>query len=54
MADDGGPLARLASLAREYGSALVAQEAQALAQRTAEGRFFVACVGQFKRGNRPC
>jgi predicted GTPase len=45
-----GPLARLGSLAREYGSSRVAREAQALAERTAGGRFFVACVGQFKRG----
>jgi len=50
MAYDGGALGRLASLASEYGATRVAREAQALAQRTAEGRFFVACVGQFKRG----
>ena len=49
-ASDGGPLARLALLARGFGSTLVAREAEALDRRTAEGRFFVACVGQFKRG----
>jgi GTP-binding protein EngB required for normal cell division len=50
MAYEGGALGRLASLASEYGATRVAQEARALTQRTAEGRFFVACVGQFKRG----
>src|SRR5712691_691951 len=50
MAHDAGPLGRLARLASEYGAASVAEDARALAQRTAEGRFFVACVGQFKRG----
>lgn len=43
-------LRRLADLARELGSERVQEEAMALAQRTAEGRFYVACVGQFKRG----
>jgi hypothetical protein len=40
-------LARLADEARVVG---VADEARQLAQRLAEGRFHVACVGQFKRG----
>jgi 50S ribosomal subunit-associated GTPase HflX len=43
-------LARLAELARELDSKRVAEEAAALAQRTGEGRFYVACIGQFKRG----
>jgi GTP-binding protein EngB required for normal cell division len=37
-------------LATEVGAAALAAEAAALAERLAEGRFFVACVGQFKRG----
>ncbi|HUO34130.1 MAG TPA: dynamin family protein [Candidatus Acidoferrum sp.] len=44
------PLSALAELAREFGSERVYEEATGLSQRTAEGRFFVACVGQFKRG----
>ncbi len=44
------PLLGLAELAQELGSERVRQEAEALAQRTAEGRFYVACLGQFKRG----
>lgn len=40
----------LAELAEKLGSDRVQDEAIALAQRTAEGRFYVACVGQFKRG----
>lgn len=44
------PLQRLADLAQELGSDRAHQEAEALARRIAEGRFYVACVGQFKRG----
>lgn len=44
------PLHRLAELAQELGSDRVREEAVALAERTAEGRFYVACLGQFKRG----
>ncbi len=43
-------LNRLAELAHELGSERVQDEATALSKRTAEGRFYVACVGQFKRG----
>lgn len=43
-------LHRLAELAQELGSEHVWEDATTLAQRTAEGRFYVACVGQFKRG----
>ncbi|MGH9716131.1 MAG: dynamin family protein [Candidatus Acidiferrales bacterium] len=43
-------LYRLAELAKELGSDRVLEEATALAQRMTEGRFYVACVGQFKRG----
>jgi Dynamin family len=41
---------RLAELAGELGSERVREEATALAQRTSEGRFYIACLGQFKRG----
>lgn len=43
-------LSRLAELAEELGSDRVKEDAEALAQRVTEGRFYVACVGQFKRG----
>ena len=44
------PLLLLAELADELGSQRVREEATSLAQRTAEGRFYIACIGQFKRG----
>jgi hypothetical protein len=44
------PLLRLAELARELGAERVSEDATALAQRTGEGRFYIACIGQFKRG----
>ena len=37
-------------LAQELGAEPVAEEARELAARVSEGRFYVACVGQFKRG----
>lgn len=40
----------LAELAGELGADHVAQEACDLSVRAAEGRFFLACIGQFKRG----
>ncbi len=43
-------LRELARLAAAAGAADIARQARDLAERTAEGRFFVACVGQFKRG----
>jgi predicted GTPase len=43
-------LLRLARLADELGASRLADEAQDLANRISEGRFYVACVGQFKRG----
>jgi hypothetical protein len=43
-------LNRLAELAQELGSDHVFEDAKSLAERLTEGRFFVACVGQFKRG----
>jgi Dynamin family len=43
-------LNRLAQLAQELGSDHAFQDANSLAERLAEGRFYVACIGQFKRG----
>jgi len=40
----------LARLASEAGAPRIASEAQADSERITEGRFYVACVGQFKRG----
>jgi Dynamin family len=48
--DVAGKLTRLAELAQEFGSQHVEQEASDLAERLREGRFYVACIGQFKRG----
>ena len=45
-----GTLADLERLAREAGAVELAREAAAVAERLREGRFYVACVGQFKRG----
>lgn len=44
------PLERLASLAEQAGLSQLAAQARSLAERIEQGRFFVACVGQFKRG----
>jgi ribosome biogenesis GTPase A len=49
-ADGATRLLRLAALAGELGAEPVADEARELAARISEGRFYVACVGQFKRG----
>lgn len=43
-------LLRLAALGEELGTKRVADEARELAARISEGRFYVACLGQFKRG----
>jgi GTPase SAR1 family protein len=48
--DDAQGLARLAEIAEELGEALIAEDIRQLLGRVSEGRFFVACVGQFKRG----
>jgi GTP-binding protein EngB required for normal cell division len=44
------PLSRMVAIANELGADSIAVEAADLAQRVAQGRFYVACVGQFKRG----
>jgi predicted GTPase len=43
-------LCRLAELATEFGAEHIASTARSIADRVSEGRFYVACVGQFKRG----
>jgi Dynamin family len=48
--DVGSSLQRMTEIAREFGSERLAEDASALAERLAEGRFYVACIGQFKRG----
>ncbi len=48
--DGASRLLRLGRLAQELEAESVAEEACELAARVSEGRFYVACVGQFKRG----
>jgi hypothetical protein len=48
--DAASRLLELAGLATELGSEHVSGEARELDARLAGGRFYVACVGQFKRG----
>ncbi len=48
--DGASRLLRLGGLAEELGAEPQAEEARELAARVTEGRFYVACVGQFKRG----
>jgi GTPase SAR1 family protein len=43
-------LRTLAQLADAAGARILAAEAEARAERLREGRFYVVCVGQFKRG----
>ncbi|HEV2297636.1 MAG TPA: dynamin family protein [Candidatus Acidoferrales bacterium] len=43
-------LYRLSELATEFGAENIASTARNVAERVSEGRFYVACVGQFKRG----
>lgn len=50
IVDGATRLSRLATLAEELAAEPVADEARELSARVAEGRFYVACVGQFKRG----
>ena len=46
----GAPLERLAHIAAELGDHALASDARAERDRLTEARFFVACLGQFKRG----
>ena len=43
-------LSRLAQIAEHVGETSVAAEVHELIARVSEGRFFVVCIGQFKRG----
>ncbi len=46
----GTALQRLAEISTELSESQLADDARRLAERAAAGRFYVACVGQFKRG----
>jgi GTPase SAR1 family protein len=48
--DSASQLLHLAKIGEELGTSRVSDEARELAARVSEGRFYVACVGQFKRG----
>ncbi len=50
VADAGTRFLRLAELAEELSASRLARDAHDLAERLIEGRFYVACIGQFKRG----
>ncbi len=52
-AEPAAALERLGAIAREFSAERLETEAYSFAERVAEGRFYVACVGQFKRGNPP-
>ena len=43
-------LEQLAALATSVGTASIARDANSLSERVREGRFYLACLGQFKRG----
>jgi len=43
-------LSRLAELAQGFGAQQISSSALSLAERTSAGLFYVACIGQFKRG----
>lgn len=48
--EDEASLDALVAIASTLGSVSIATEARDLAARVSEGRFYLACVGQFKRG----
>lgn len=50
MSRDIHRLEGVLELAQESGADEVARDGRALVERVCEGRFFVACLGQFKRG----
>jgi hypothetical protein len=41
---------RLPELAEAFEAEHIAADARSVAERVSEGRFHVACIGQFKRG----
>jgi hypothetical protein len=50
VGEEADKLLRIASLAEQFNSDPITDDARSAAERIAEGRFYVACVGQFKRG----
>jgi len=50
LGQEADRLLRIASLAEQFNNQQIATDARSAAERIAEGRFYVACVGQFKRG----
>lgn len=50
ISENAQALSRLSEVAAGLGERSTAEEIQQLLSRINEGRFFVACVGQFKRG----
>jgi predicted GTPase len=48
--DGAARLFRLATLGEELGAKDIADDGRSLAARVSEGRFYLACIGQFKRG----
>jgi Dynamin family len=50
LADPDARLRALEQLAERADAGEIARQARELADRVAEGRFYLACVGQFKRG----
>ena len=47
---EANKLLRIATLAEQFNSNQIKDDARSAAERIAEERFYVACVGQFKRG----
>jgi len=50
LGEEADRLLRIAGLAELFHNERIANDARSAAERIAEGRFYVACVGQFKRG----
>jgi GTP-binding protein EngB required for normal cell division/polyhydroxyalkanoate synthesis regulator phasin len=48
--DGASRLLQLAAIGEELGARPAADDARTLAARVSEGRFYLACIGQFKRG----
>jgi len=48
--EEAAMLLHIASLAEQFNDHQIKDDARSAAERIAEGRFYVACVGQFKRG----
>jgi pantothenate kinase len=48
--EDVASLRRLEQIAADLGNGRAAEQARSLGDRVGEGRFYVAILGQFKRG----